>query len=59
MEFGVWATVDGGGRWMQLKGGMPTTQARDLRFSGARGDLVVGTFGRGAYILDDYTALRA
>ena len=59
MEFGVWASVDGGGRWTQLKGGMPTTQARDLQIQRRETDLVVGTFGRGAYILDDYSALRA
>jgi photosystem II stability/assembly factor-like uncharacterized protein len=58
MEFGVWFTVDGGGKWTQLKGGIPTTQARDLQIQRRESDLVVGTFGRGAYILDDYSALR-
>lgn len=59
MEFGVWMTVDGGTNWMQLKGGMPTAQARDLHIQRREGDLIVGTFGRGAYILDDYSPLRA
>jgi hypothetical protein len=59
MEFGVWFSVDGGARWTQLKGGIPTTQARDLQIQRRENDLVVGTFGRGAYILDDYSALRA
>jgi photosystem II stability/assembly factor-like uncharacterized protein len=59
MEFGVWFSVDGGARWTQLKGGIPTTQARDLQIQRREDDLVVGTFGRGAYILDDYSALRA
>lgn len=58
LEFGVWFTVDGGGIWTQLKGGIPTTQARDLTIQRRDSDLVVGTFGRGAYILDDYSALR-
>jgi len=58
MEFGVWFTVDGGAKWTQLKGGIPTTQARDLQIQRRESDLVVGTFGRGAYILDDYSALR-
>jgi photosystem II stability/assembly factor-like uncharacterized protein len=58
MEFGVWFTVDGGAHWMQLKGGIPTAQARDLTIHRRENDLVVGTFGRGAFILDDYTALR-
>ena len=58
MEFGVWFTVDGGQNWTQLKGGLPTAQARDLVIQRRENDLVVGTFGRGAYVLDDYTALR-
>ena len=58
MEHGVWFTVDGGSHWVQLKAGIPTTQARDLVIQRRENDLVVGSFGRGAYILDDYTALR-
>jgi len=58
LEFGVWFSVDGGQNWTQLKGGMPTVQARDLAVQRRETDLVVGTFGRGAYILDDYSALR-
>jgi photosystem II stability/assembly factor-like uncharacterized protein len=58
LEFGVWFTVDGGRNWTQLKGGIPTTQARDLTIQRRENDLVVGTFGRGAFILDDYSALR-
>ena len=58
MEFGVWFTVDGGQHWMQLKGGIPTTQARDLVVQKRESDLVVASFGRGAFVLDDYSALR-
>ena len=58
LEFGVWFTVDGGQNWTQLKAGLPTIQARDLTIQRREQDLVVGTFGRGAYVLDDYTALR-
>jgi len=58
LEFGVYFTVDGGSHWVQLTGGIPTSQARDLTIQRREKDLVVGTFGRGAYILDDYTALR-
>ena len=43
---------------MQLKGGIPTIQVRDLAIQKRESDLVVGTFGRGFYVLDDYTALR-
>jgi hypothetical protein len=58
MEFGVYFTKDGGAAWTPLRGGMPTTQARDLEIQKRESDLVVGSFGRGAYVLDDYTALR-
>jgi photosystem II stability/assembly factor-like uncharacterized protein len=58
LEFGVYFTVDGGSHWVQLTGGIPTSQARDLTIQRREEDLVVATFGRGAYILDDYTALR-
>jgi len=58
LEFGVWFTVDGGQNWTQLKAGLPTIQARDLTIQRREQDLVVGTFGRGAFVLDDYSALR-
>ena len=58
LEFGVWASVDGGRSWAQLRGGIPTIQARDLHIQRRESDLLVGTFGRGAYVLDDYTPLR-
>jgi photosystem II stability/assembly factor-like uncharacterized protein len=57
-EFGVFFTNDGGKKWVQLKGGMPTIAVRDLVIQKRENDLVVGTFGRGIYILDDYTPLR-
>lgn len=57
-EFGLWFTVDRGNHWTELTGGMPTIAARDLDIQRREHDLVVGTFGRGAYVLDDYTPLR-
>jgi hypothetical protein len=57
-EFGVFTSVDGGQRWVQLKGGMPVAQARDMTIQKRENDLVVATFGRGFYVLDDYSALR-
>jgi photosystem II stability/assembly factor-like uncharacterized protein len=57
-EFGLFASVDGGGNWVQLKGGMPTIQVRDLAVQKRENDLVLATFGRGFYVLDDYSALR-
>lgn len=58
LEFGVYFSTDAGTTWMPLTGGIPTTQARDLEIQKRENDLVVGSFGRGAYILDDYSALR-
>ena len=57
-EFGLFFTIDGGQKWIQLKGGLPTIQVRDLAIQKRENDLVVGTFGRGIYILDNYTPLR-
>jgi photosystem II stability/assembly factor-like uncharacterized protein len=57
-EFGVFFTVDGGTRWIRLKGGIPTIACRDLDIQRRENDLAVGTFGRGIYILDDYAPLR-
>lgn len=57
-EFGVFFTVDGGRKWVQLKGGMPIICVKDLAIQERENDLVVGTFGRGFYILDDYAPLR-
>ncbi|MCB1007430.1 MAG: glycosyl hydrolase [Acidobacteria bacterium] len=58
-EFGVYATVDRGGKWLRLSGGLPTVQVRDLAIQERESDLVLATFGRGFYVLDDYSALRA
>jgi hypothetical protein len=57
-EYGLFFTVDGGAHWVQLKGGLPTAQVRDMDVQKRENDLVLGTFGRSFYILDDYSALR-
>ncbi len=57
-EFGVFFSIDGGMKWVQLKGGLPTIAVRDLAIQERENDLVLATFGRGFYILDDYTPLR-
>ncbi len=57
-EFGVFYTYNAGKNWIQLKSGIPTISVRDLDIQERENDLVVGTFGRGIYILDDYTPLR-
>jgi hypothetical protein len=57
-EFAVFFSIDGGRKWVQLKGGIPTTQVRDIAIQERENDLVLATFGRGFYILDNYTPLR-
>ncbi len=57
-EFGLFFSIDGGKKWIQLKGGLPTVPIRDLAISKRESDLVMATFGRGFYVLDDYSPLR-
>ncbi len=57
-EFGVFFTADGGKEWTRLQGGIPTICVRDLEIQRRQSDLVAASFGRGIYILDDYSPLR-
>jgi hypothetical protein len=57
-EFGVYFTNDGGKSWRQLKGGLPTIAIRDMAIQKRENDLVLASFGRGFYVLDDYSPLR-
>ncbi len=59
-EFGLWISVDSGGHWAEFKGGgFPAVAVRDLAFQGRDQDLVIATHGRGLWIVDDLTPLRA
>ena len=58
-EFGLYVSTDGGGKWSQLKGGLPTIQVRHIAIQERETDLVLATFGRGFWILDDYSPLRS
>jgi len=57
-EFGIFFTVDHGKHWIKLSGGVPTISFRDIEIQGRENDLVGASFGRGFYILDDYSLLR-
>jgi len=57
-EFGAFFSINGGAHWVQIKGGLPTIAIRDMVVHPREGDLVVATFGRGFYVLDDITPLR-
>jgi photosystem II stability/assembly factor-like uncharacterized protein len=58
-EFGVFFSIEGGKNWVQLKSGLPTIAVRDLDIQKRENDLAIATFGRGFYILEDYTPLRS
>jgi photosystem II stability/assembly factor-like uncharacterized protein len=58
-EFGVFFSSNGGGKWIQLKGDMPTISVHDAVIQARENDLVLATFGRGIYVLDDMSSLRS
>ncbi len=59
-EFGLFVSLDGGARWAQFKGGgLPSVAVRDLAFQRRDHDLAIATHGRGIWIVDDLTPLRA
>ncbi len=57
-EFGVFASLDAGAHWTQLESGIPGVPVDDIQIQARANDLVVGTHGRGIYILDDITPLE-
>src|SRR5207302_8455978 len=59
-EFGLWVSVDDGKSWAQFKGNhFPAVAVRDLAIQPRDNDLVLATHGRGIWIIDDITPLRA
>ena len=57
-EFGLYFTPDRGRNWVRFEGGVPTISFRDVKIQRRENDVVGATFGRGFYVLDDYSALR-
>ena len=57
-EFGCFFTIDGGLKWVQLSAGIPTIAVRDIEIQERENALALATFGRGFYVLDDYSPLR-
>ena len=57
-EFGIFFSNNLGKTWIQLKSGIPTISVKDIAIQEREEDLVLATFGRGFYILDDYSTLR-
>lgn len=57
-EFGLYVSVDEGSNWTKWTAGYPTASTIDLAIQEREADLVVGTFGRSAWVLDDIRPLR-
>ncbi|HEV7490549.1 MAG TPA: hypothetical protein VGO25_07060, partial [Rhodanobacteraceae bacterium] len=59
-EFGLWISIDGGRQWAQFKGGdFPAVAVRDMAFQDRDSSLALATHGRGIWVIDDLTPLRA
>ncbi len=57
-EFGLFTSLDGGASWLAMESGIPTIAIRDIEIQRREDDLVAASFGRGFYVLDDYSVLR-
>jgi hypothetical protein len=57
-EYGIYVSINGGNNWIKFSNGIPTISIRDLVIQKRENDLVAATFGRGFYVLDDYSPLR-
>jgi photosystem II stability/assembly factor-like uncharacterized protein len=58
-ELGLFVSLDRGASWAAFRSGIPAVAVRDVVIQPRDGDLVIATHGRGIYILDDLTPLRA
>lgn len=57
-EYSLFFSNSGGQNWKKLSAGLPTVAVRDIAIQTQKNDLVLATFGRGFYVLDDYSILR-
>lgn len=57
-EFGLYFSIDKGDKWIKLNSGLPTISFRDIAIHERENDLVAASFGRGFFVLDDYSAFR-
>jgi len=57
-EFGLYYTIDAGNHWTKWTKGFPTVPVLGLKIQERESDLVIGTYGRGIYIIDDISPFR-
>lgn len=55
---GLYVSFNSGGKWTKWTAGFPTVSTKDLVIQERESDLVIGTFGRAAWVLDDIEPLR-
>ena len=58
-EFGLWVSIDAGDNWTQWTNGYGTIPTQDMVIHPRENDLVIATFGRSFWVLDDIRPLRA
>jgi photosystem II stability/assembly factor-like uncharacterized protein len=58
-EYGMYVSLDGGAKWILWRAGLPRVPHMALIVHPRDGDLVIGTHGRAAFVLDDVRPLRA
>lgn len=58
-EHGLWISLDGGSQWTQFTNGYPSVSTYDLAIQPRDADLVIATFGRSLYVVDDIRPLRS
>lgn len=57
-EFGAFATLNGGASWHRISNGLPAVPVHDLEIHPRDQALVIGTHGRGIFLIDDLTPLE-
>lgn len=57
-ELGLYVSIDGGEKWTKWTSGYPTVSTYDMVIHPREHDLVIGTFGRSFWVLDDIRPLR-
>ncbi|MFB0564400.1 MAG: WD40/YVTN/BNR-like repeat-containing protein [Candidatus Aminicenantaceae bacterium] len=57
-EFGIYASLDSGDSWFSLMNNLPTVAVRDIAIHPRENDLIIGTHGRGIWIMDDISPLQ-
>jgi photosystem II stability/assembly factor-like uncharacterized protein len=57
-EFSFFVSFDAGATWTEFNKGLPAIPVRDIAIQERENDLVIATFGRGFYVIDDYTPLQ-